>query len=348
MKKKVLIIGGAGFIGLNVAEYLGERRNYDITIGDNFYRDQKDEKFNKVVEKYNIKVIEEDFTNPAVFKSLENDYDYVYMLASVVGVSATLEFPHEIIRINTAIIYNTLEWLRYSKVKKALFTSTSECYSGTTDYFNYEIPTSEKVPLCIEEIGHPRFTYAVTKMLGESGFLNYSKKCDFETTIIRYNNVFGGRMGFRHVIPNLVQRFLGGENPFKIYGHDQTRSFCYISDAAEGTVLAMESKNSNQEIFHIGSTEEITIEELVRATGDIFNYEGSYTYAETYPGSVDRRCPDITKAKELLNFSIDVPWKDGLEKTVKWYVDFFQNDEKASGVKFLSPSDFNESKNQQN
>ena len=136
------------------------------------------------------------------------------MLASVVGVNNTLEIPHEIIRINTQLIINTLEWIRFSKVKKVLFTSTSENYAGTIDTFGYKIPTPEEIPLTITDISHPRFTYAITKMLGESGFLNYSKKLNFECCIVRYHNVFGPRMGFKHVIPHLAERFLSKESPF--------------------------------------------------------------------------------------------------------------------------------------
>ena len=168
------------------------------------------------------------------------------MLASVVGVNRCIEEPHEVIRINTALIQNSLAWIVKNNIGKVLFSSSSECYAASTDSFNYPVPTSEEVPLTISKIGHPRFTYAVTKMLGESAFLTYGKQYEFPVTIVRYQNIFGPRMGFKHVIPHLIQRFITGtENPFKIYGSDQTRAFCYISDAAEGTVLAMENKHSD-------------------------------------------------------------------------------------------------------
>ena len=272
----------------------------------------------KLVNKNNIILLAGDYTDPRVFNQLEKDYDYVYMLASVVGVDYVNKIPHEIIRINTALIYNTLEWLRNSRCGKVLFTSTSECYAGAVEAFNFKIPTPENVPLTIQEIGHPRFTYAVTKMLGESGFINYSRKLGFECTIIRYHNVYGPRMGFKHVIPHLVQRFRNNENPFKIYGHDQTRSFNYIDDAIEGTVKAMEF-GKNLEIYHIGDEDEISIEDLTRYTGKLMGYEGKFEYAPTYPGSVARRCPDINKAKKDLNYYPTVGWKNGLKKTVDWY-----------------------------
>ncbi len=335
--KKVLLLGGAGFIGINIAKYLAKNRNYEITIADNFSRGQMDTDLTNLVDENNIEVIKGDFTIPGTYDDLKKDYDYVYMLASVVGVNNTLQIPHEIIRINTALIYNTLEWLRNSSVKKVLFTSTSECYAGTIDTFGYTVPTSEEIPLCISDIGHPRYTYAVTKMLGESGFLNYSRMLGFECTIVRYHNVYGPRMGFKHVIPHLVQRFLENENPFLVYGHDQTRAFCYIDDAVEGTVMAMEHEKSNGEIFHIGTMEEITIEELIRFAGDYFKYSGTYENAPTYPGSVARRCPDITKARTQLGFEPKVGWKDGLEQTLKWYKDFFESGAKTFETAFEKP-----------
>ena len=221
-----------------------------------------------------------------------------------------------------------------------MFTSTSECYSGTIDRFGYKIPTPEDVPLCIDPIDHPRFTYAVTKMLGESGFLNYGKVFGYNCKIIRYNNVFGPKMGFGHIIPHLVERFLNGEDPFLIYGGDQTRSFCYIDDGALGTIQAMECEEAISDIFHIGSDEEITIEELVLESGKFFNFKGDYKMARTYPGSVSRRCPDLTKAKSLLGYDNKVKWQDGLVKTLTWYQDYFNNKNLDNKSYFKGPDEF--------
>lgn len=337
MQKKVLLLGGAGFIGYNISKHLAETRDYKLTIADNFSRGQKDAELMSLVNEYDITMIEGDFTDTNTFRRLEMDYDQVYMLASVVGVNNTLEIPHEIIRINTSLILNTLEWLKKSKVKKVLFTSTSECYAGTVASFDYIVPTSEDIPLCIDNIGHPRFTYAVTKMLGESGFLNYSKIFGFDCSIVRYHNAFGPRMGFKHVIPHLVQRFLNEESPFKIYGYDQTRSFCYITDAVEGTVLAMENQNSDGEIYHIGTMDEISMDTLIRETGAIMKFQGTYMNAPTYPGSVNRRCPDITKAMNQLGFTPKVDWKEGLKITVNWYRDFYLSGDKTFETGFIKP-----------
>jgi nucleoside-diphosphate-sugar epimerase len=325
MPKKVLILGGAGFIGFNVARYLAANRDYDLTIADNFMKKNRDEEFENLVRNHGIRVIEDDFSRPDAYDKLDARYDQVYMMAALVGVDNANNQPHEVIRINTALTLYTLEWVRRSAIGKVLFASTSENYAGTIEAFGYAVPTPEEVPLTIQHIGHPRFTYAVTKILGESGFLNYARMLGFETTIVRYHNVFGPRMGFNHVVPHLVIRFRNGEDPYRIYGHDQTRDFCYITDAVEGTVLAMETAGTNGQIYHLGTGVEITIEALTRYTGTLMGYTGSYTHAPTYPGSVSRRSPDIRKSQRDLGFVAKTDWKDGLKETVDWYNRYFDS-----------------------
>ena len=323
---KVLILGGAGFIGINIVKKLAERNDYKITLADNLFRGKRDRDLEAILEKDNVNLIVGDFSDPAEFGNLERDYDQVYMLASVVGVKYTEEMPDELIRINTALIFNTLEWLKSSNCKKVLFTSTSECYAGTIDTCGYEIPTPESVPLCVADIKNPRFTYAVTKILGESGFYHYSKIHDFEVTIVRYHNVYGPRMGFKHVIPQVTQRFLEGGGEFKIYGFNQTRAFNFISDAVDGTIGAMDAINTNGETVHIGDMRaEITIEELVTYIGELLGYKGNYINVSAPDGSVSRRCPDTSLASELFGYEPEVDWKQGVKRTVDWYVDYLKS-----------------------
>ncbi len=320
--KDVLILGGAGFIGSNIARTLSMRGDARVTIADNFRRTggRPDEVVASLQADHGVKVISGDFTAAAAYDTLPR-FDDVYMLASVVGVDYVNSMPDQIIRMNTALILNTLEWLRDKGCARALFTSTSECYAGTVESFHCEVPTPETVPLTVSDVSHPRFTYAITKMLGESGFIHYGARLGFDSVIVRYHNVYGPRMGFKHVIPHLAQRFANSESPFKIYGHDQTRAFNYIDDAVAGTIAALE-KGRSGEIYHIGDTDEITIETLVRHVGDLFGYRGEYENAPTYPGSVSRRCPDISKAREQIGYTPNTEWRDGVERTITWYREY--------------------------
>jgi len=340
MKKKILIIGGAGFVGMNLARFLLKNRECELTLADySFMRDSSDYFTEQEIDSINF--VQNDFTSALAFGVLAKDFDFVYMLASVVGVNNTLDHPDEVIRVNTSLIFNCLEWLKTTSVKRVLFTSTSETYSGTTEVLDYPIPTDESVPLCIQDVSDPRFTYAITKILGESAFLNYAKKCDFEATIVRYHNAFGPDMGFKHVIPHLVERFMNNESPFRMYGHDQTRAFSFVDDTINGTVLAMESDMAAGEIFHIGSSQEISIEELIKAVGEIMGYSGQYVEAPTYPGSVSRRCPDISKAKRVFGYNPQIDWKVGLVSTVEWYKAYFSKNKSARQDGFKEQEKFN-------
>jgi nucleoside-diphosphate-sugar epimerase len=203
------------------------------------------------------------------------------------------------------------------------------------------VPTAENVPLCIADTRHPRFTYAVTKIFGEAAFFAYGQQLDIHTTVVRYQNIYGPRMGFKHAIPHIIERIYKGENPVKIYGAEQTRAFAYCTDAAEGTVRAMESDVSNQQVYHIGNNNEITMDTLTRKIGELMGYTGSYESAETYPGSVSRRCPDITKAQKELNYKPCVSLDQGLMETVAWYRSFFDSGVPIPSGGFKAPEALN-------
>jgi nucleoside-diphosphate-sugar epimerase len=340
-KKSVLLLGGAGFIGYHIAKYLAENRNYDVTIVDDFSGGSRDPDFIELCNTYGIDIIDADLSKQHSFDSFTAHYDDVYVLASVVGVNRCIEEPEEVIRINTGIILNTAEWLRFSKPSRILFASSSENYAATTDTFNWPVPTGEAVPLCIADTRYPRFTYAVTKILGEAAFFAYGKKQGIHTVIVRYQNIYGPRMGFKHAIPHIIERIYKGENPVKIYGADQTRAFCFCSDAAEGTVRALESAVSNQQVYHIGNDDEITIDVLTRTIGKIMGYNGPYENALTYPGSVSRRCPDIGKARMEFSYKPDMPLEAGLDKTIAWYKSFFEAGAIITSGGFKPPEELN-------
>jgi nucleoside-diphosphate-sugar epimerase len=324
-ERSVLILGGGGFIGYNIARYLAENRGYALTVADNFSGRAKDKEFDSLCAGYGIRVIAADLASKDALDALSGRYDDVYMLASVVGVNRCIEEPDEVIRINTNIILNTVEWLRTARPLRVLFTSSSETYAASTDCFHYPVPTDESVPLGVEDTRHPRFTYAVTKILGESAFFAYGKRLGIHTTVVRYHNIYGPGMGFKWAIPHIIQRIYQGEKPVKIYGPDQTRAFCFCTDAAEGTVLALEGGSSDQQIYHIGNNDEISIERLTRAIGEAMGYAGPYENAPTYPGSIARRCPDISKAETELHYRPKVSLGEGLQKTVAWYRAFFES-----------------------
>jgi nucleoside-diphosphate-sugar epimerase len=336
--KEVLILGGGGFIGRNIAEYLVNKGDCNVTVADIKKGSNWDKISNDESKCDRFKSVLADFTDISAFDNLNQSFDEVYMLAAVVGVNRTLKFPQDVIKINTLLTMNTLDWISRYPIKRLLFSSSSENYAGTSDLFNTEIPTSEDVPLCIGDVRHPRWTYAMTKMHGESAFIHSAAAYNYECTIVRYQNIIGPEMGFGHAIPHIVERFIKGEkSPFKIYGHDQTRAFCYIDDAVMGTVSAMESDKAAGEIYHIGKQDEINMETLTTYIGELMNYTGQYEAAMTYPGSVARRCPNINKAKSDFGYSPSIEWKKAVSLTADWYRKFFTSGKSPNSGGFETP-----------
>ena len=334
--KKILVVGGGGFIGRNIAEFLVKRGDCYVVSVDI----KKGTTWDRLAKQYpnNFHFDVNDYTNLNAFNILDNDFDEVYMLAAIVGVNRTLKNPHEVIRTNTKLTTNLLDWIAKNPVEKVLFSSSSENYAATTDIFDFKIPTDENVPLCVDEITHPRWTYAITKIHGESAIIHSSQRLKYDYRIVRYQNIIGPEMGFGHAIPHIVERFINKlEDPIKIYGHDQTRAFCYIDDAVVGTVGAMESTNLSNNIYHIGNDKEISMEELTKFIGNLLGYEGDYEFAMTYPGSVSRRCPNIDKAVQNFGYNPKVNWRDSVMKTVEWYKSFFESGLKPSIGGFEPP-----------
>lgn len=339
--KNVLVLGGGGFIGRNIVEFLVNRGDCYVTAADI----KPGSNFQAIIDDKNksarLNVVIDDFSYMKAFNKLNGHFDEIYMLAAIVGVNKTLKDPQDVIRTNTLLTMNTIEWIAKNPVKRILFSSSSENYAGTSDLFNIEIPTDEDVPLTISDISHPRWTYAITKMHGESAFLHSAKKYGFDTTIVRYQNIIGPEMGFGHAIPHIVERFLKNEGePIKIYGHNQTRAFCYIDDAVLGTVAAMEGINSIGKIYHIGNEEEITMEVLTKHIGSYLKYIGVYENAITYPGSVSRRCPNITRAKKDLGYFPKFKWAEAVNLTTDWYKSFFQSGQEPISGGFEPPEKF--------
>lgn len=335
-----MILGGGGFIGANIARHLFASGTYDITVADRYFGSRFDDLVSDGHRPPRIRFIEGDFSDPAAFRKLDSQYDHVYMMAAIVGVNTTLAYPEEVIRVNTGLVHHSLAWLSSASVGRVVFASSSENYAASTDIFDYRIPTPESVPLTIADVRHPRWTYAITKILGESAYLHTGPKAGFEATIVRYQNAYGPDMGFRHAIPHIIQRFHESQDPFLIYGADQTRAFCYITDTVNGTIRAMESPRAAGEIYHIGNNEEITLRTLTVAIGDMLGFQGVYSDAPTYPGSVSRRCPDIRKATEELGYTAAVPWHEGVLRTVQWYSEFFKSGRRLDTKGFEPPDLF--------
>jgi len=315
---KVLITGGAGFIGFHLAKLLAKTQ--EVTICDNLFRGKDDSELKQLLTLKNVSFLKCDLTERRELEKLEKNYDYVYHLAAINGAKYFYEIPDKVLRVNTLAVINILDWFINSNCKKILFTSSSETYSGTMNKFGVKIPTPETVPLCVEDVKNPRWSYAGSKIVGELFFINYARIHGFDMSIVRYHNIYGPRMGHEHVIPEFCTRIHRKEDPFKIFGGKETRAFCYIDDAIRATKLVMESKRTNGEIVHIGNDkEEITIMDLVKRMFKIAGFHPKLDIKAAPPGSVKRRCPNIDKLKKLTGFESKIDLDIGLKRTFEWY-----------------------------
>lgn len=325
---KILITGGAGFVGYHLARHLSKNDSNTLHIVDNLSRGKQDPAFEELLRNNNIKFIKADLTNPKFYELLDDDYDYIYALAAVIGVKNIISNPDKALYANTLTILNLLEWIKNTNksLKKLFFPSSSEVYAGTFKHYNAPIPTDEKVNLTVEDISLPRTTYALSKMVGESACFNYCKKYKIPFIIGRYHNVYGPRMGNNHVIPELLLKAKVAREYLDVHSVNHTRAFCYLDDAAEMTIGLTQLSNLSGEIFNIGnSEEEITIGKLAQKIINTVNPSLKIKALDNQDGSPERRCPNIDKLKKAIHFKPKISLNNGIALTWEWYKDLQEN-----------------------
>jgi len=319
MSKHALITGGAGFIGLHLARHLSLEQQ--VTIADNFQRGKKDREFEELLESKNVSFVKMDITNKNDFSRLEK-YDFVYHLAAINGTPNFYNIPDKVIKVGVVGTLNLLDWFVEKKSGKLLFSSSSEAYAGALKLLGekFPIPTTENVPLVVDDPSNVRWSYGAGKIISEVSIHCYNHLHKIPFTIIRYHNIFGPRMGQEHVIPQFIERILKKENPFKIFGGEETRTFCYVEDAVRATKLVMESEKTNAETINVGRSDgEIKIIDLAKRIFKIADFEPEIQVLPAPKGSVKRRCPDVSKLSKLTGFKPGIGLDEGLKKTFEWY-----------------------------
>jgi len=314
-----LVTGGAGFIGLHLFSEL-LRVGHKVTICDNLFRGKMlDGELLQALGK-GVKMINADLTRMEEWGKLESDFDYVFHLAAINGTRFFYEIPQEVMRVNLLTLINLMEWSAKTKPEKILYTSSSEVYTGAVETGLALFPTSEKTPTVFHDPSNPRFSYAVSKFAGEVFLEHYSHASEIPYSIVRYHNVYGPRMGYEHVIPELCTRLSKDTDSLEVYGAENRRCFCYIDDAVKATILTMESDSTNGEIVNVGNDlEEIKIVDLAQLIAHIWEASPMIVAKDAPRGSVSRRVPDISKLRHLTGFEPSVRLEEGLKKTVKWY-----------------------------
>lgn len=315
---KILVLGGAGFIGLHLTRRL-VAAGHAVTIVDDFSRGREDPELAQL----DVPVLHADLTDPASYPTLPHGWDQVYMLAAVVGVRNVEKDPARVIRINTLALLHLLDWLQPGE--RLFFASTSEAYAGGVSAGLVPVPTPEDIPLVIEDVAAPRFAYGISKLLGEAAVIHTARAKGIPYVIGRFHNVYGGRMGADHVIPELSLRAMRREDPFRVYGTDQFRAFCHVDDATDAMYRLMTAEAATGEIVHIGNdTEETNIGDLTKLVLRIADFSPELDIEPAPPGSVARRCPDLTKLRALTGYEPTVSLEEGVRQTFEWYREYWR------------------------
>jgi len=324
---KIVVTGGSGFVGKALVKVLlnDAKASDKIFIVDNLKRHGRNKDLNQILKDKRVKLIKADLAKDDLKKILPPKVDRIYHLAAIVGVGITMRDPAKVLAVNTLSTMKVFDWFIKDSAPKAriLFSSSSEVYCGCEKYKGMmQIPTPEGVPFVVPDVGNPRYSYGLSKMWGEAyaKYLSFATKKTFVS--VRYHNVYGPGMGYAHVIPQVIQRVCKKQNPFKIISPQQTRSFCWVEDAAELTKAVMESDviKSGQAV-HVGNpSEEIQVDLVYKYIFKYLDWSPKKTKIEPAPlGSVKRRCPNINLLKKVVKNYKFTPFKTGLQKTVQWY-----------------------------
>jgi UDP-glucose 4-epimerase len=311
--KKVLITGGAGFIGYHLGRNL-LGNGYRIDLLDNFSRGVRDSSLLELSRQDGVNVIDTDLLDVSISERLDKDYSLIFHLAATVGVPNVLRAPYAVLVNNVGSLQNMiLLGQRQECLARFVFPSTSEVYAGTLRYFSLGIPTPESVPLTVTELSEKRTSYMLSKIYGEALCLHSG----LPTTIIRPHNFYGPRMGLSHVVPELCQKaFESEDGELRVFSVSHKRTFCYVDDAVEMVRLLAESEEAVGEVFNVGNqAPETSIEDLA---GKIISVVGKaltiHPEPET-PGSPMRRCPDMSKTYKVTGYKSRVDLDEGIERT---------------------------------
>jgi UDP-glucose 4-epimerase len=316
--KKVLITGGAGFIGSHLAKLL-LKKNYQVDLLDNFSRGVNDFEITELAQHPQLNIIEEDLLDSRALDNHSKDYHFIFHLAAIIGVAHVLRKPYNVLRDNVIMLDNIINFAKkQSNLNRLIFASTSEVYAGALDNNSLPFPTPEKVNILFTDLEHPRISYRLSKIYGEA--LCYQSNLPF--TIIRPHNIYGPRMGLSHVIPELMKKVYSAKSgeSIEVFSVNHTRTFCYIEDAIEIISRAAESEQCNKQVLNIGSEKpEIQIKEVAETIIDVSGKNINLLSKPDESGSPSRRCPDMTKVANLLGYEAQVNIVEGIKKTFEWY-----------------------------
>jgi nucleoside-diphosphate-sugar epimerase len=320
---RILVTGGNGFIGSGLVKALVKAGNHVRVLDDNSRGSAR--RLADVAK--DVEFIGADVRNPGEVEKAAQGVDEVHHLAFVNGTEFFYSQPDLVLDVGVRGMVNVIDACRKQGIGTLVLASSSEVYQTPPT-----VPTDETAPLTIPDPLNPRYSYGGGKLISELMAINYGRKFFKRVLIFRPHNIYGPDMGWEHVIPQLASRLnsvasvqRAGVLRLEIQGTGkETRSFCFIDDLIAG-IMVMREKGEHLGIYHVGTTEEVTIADLAHRIGDHYGRGIELVAGKSAAGGPARRCPDISKLTKL-GYKPRVPLSEGLKPTLDWYR---QNAERA-------------------
>ena len=316
--KRILITGGAGFIGSNLSEVLLEKGNTVICL-DNLATGRK-ENIAHFLSNPNYTFIEGDIRNLTDCHQSVKNVDYVLHQAALGSVPRSIKDPITSNDVNVSGFLNMLVASRDAGIKRFIYAASSSTYGD-----------SESLPKVEETIGKPLSPYAITKYVNELYADVFSKTYGLETIGLRYFNVFGRKQdpkgAYAAVIPKFVSQFMAGESPIINGDGEYSRDFTYIDNVIQANILCMltENKEAINTVYNVAFGERNTLNDLITYLKESLSEfdpkikDIQVAYGPNRVGDIPHSLASIDKAKNLLNYNPQYSLKKGLEEAIKWY-----------------------------
>ena len=304
---KVVVTGGAGFIGSNLADELANRGKEVVILDD--LSTGKIENIGRLRKRENVRFVNGSVTDMELLKEVFKRAEVVYHLAAIPSVPRSIKEPVRSNDVNINGTLNVLVAARACGVRKVAYASSSSVYGDTL-----ELPKREEMN------PNPLSPYAVTKLTGEYYCRVFQEVYGLETVSLRYFNVYGPRQDplseYAAVIPKFIQRALKGMPPV-IYGDgNQTRDFTFVKDVVEGTIILAENEATG--VFNIGRGEQTSINHLARLVLEVTGQDLEPIHEKPRTGDVRHSLADISRAKGY-GYNPKYSVKEGLKETVRWF-----------------------------
>jgi dTDP-glucose 4,6-dehydratase len=308
--KRILLTGGAGFIGSQITKRLVDKNK--IVIYDNMHRNALG--YTRLEEHPNVTVIKGDVMDrDALFKAVEG-CDILVHLAAIAGVDTVMGMPTQTLKINLLGTMNALDAAVRCKVKKFIDFSTSEVF-GSHVYM-----AEEHNATALGVVGESRWTYAVSKLAAEHLVHSYYKEHGLPVVTIRPFNVYGPQQVGIGAIHTFVVDAIRG-NDLVIHGEgNQIRAWCFVDDMIDGTVLCLEKEEAVGHVFNIGNPRAtVTVTNLAHLVKRLCDSKSKIIYGQKDYVDIELRIPSIKKAQTMLGYWPKVDLEEGLARTIEWY-----------------------------